>query len=824
MKTLNSASVAAGLLACRSAGLPNSVEKDSGISRRPRRYPPGHGQVSVAHATRTCPTRFVVGLLVAGITAAVNLQAGVNDLRITEVNPASGQVEVTHVGATQFTTATSLPFCHRFNYFSAIPASTTFGPGESKVFVVGGLNATDSDIWLYRDGNFTVASSIITGMKYGPAANVGRAALAASVGLWPSASAFVPVPAAGQSLQPVNIAATSTTNWFSGPPNFGSFNPPNVAPTVTITAPTNGTVFATSPANVTIIASATDPDGSVVRVRFFNGTNLLGEVTTTPFQVMVALTNGQHSLTAEATDNSNTTTVSSPVNITVNPGGTPITNAFPNPIAKGDVTIELRPVAEGLISPLGLAVPDDGSGRLFVYDQAGLIHVIAQGALLPGPLLDVSSRLVPLGVFGAGSFDERGLLGAATHPNFAQHPRIYTYTSEPIVGTADFTTPLPAGRTPDHQSVIAEWTIDPANSNRVDLATRRELLRIDEPQFNHNAGTLRFGPDGWLYIAVGDGGGADDEDDTDFFGQPLVGHGATGNGQNLARVHGKVLRIDVDGTNSANGNYGIPAANPFVGSAGVDEIFALGFRNPFNFSFDQLTGALWLGDVGQNEAEEINVVVAGGNYGWRIKEGSFFFDPNGTGAGFITTQPVQEPPPGLMDPIAQYGHNDGLAVIGGHVYRGTHLPALAGSYVLGDWGSFGGPSGRLFYWQTNSGLRELRIGPEDRPLGLWLKGFGQDAKGEIYVCGSPEIGPFGQTGKVLKIIPVEFIVRVAATQQGNDLLLQWEGGVGPFTVERKAALGQTSWETFQTTANRSLAMPLTGPEAFFRVRDDGQNE
>jgi len=159
------------------------------------------------------------------LQSAATMQASVNDLRITEVNPATRQVEVTHIGPTQFTTTSSLPFCHRFNYFSVIPANTTFGPGESKVFVVAGLNTTDSDIWLYRDGNFTFASSLITGMKYGPAPNVGRTGLAATVGLWPSSSAFVSAPAAGQSLQPVTIEATRTTNWFSGTPNFGSFSP-----------------------------------------------------------------------------------------------------------------------------------------------------------------------------------------------------------------------------------------------------------------------------------------------------------------------------------------------------------------------------------------------------------------------------------------------------------------------------------------------------------------------------------------------------------------------------------------------------------------------
>lgn len=195
-------------------------------------------------------TRNLVGalrLLVLVELFAGSLRAGVNDLRITEVNPATGQVEVTHIGTTPFTAATSLPFCHRFNYFSVIPANTTFGAGESKVFVVAGLNTTDSDIWLYRDGNFTFASSIITGMKYGPAANVGRTALAASVGLWPSASAFVPAPAAGGSLQPVNIAATTTTNWFSGTPNFGGFSPVQIQITRLTNAGSSFTLEFSSP-------------------------------------------------------------------------------------------------------------------------------------------------------------------------------------------------------------------------------------------------------------------------------------------------------------------------------------------------------------------------------------------------------------------------------------------------------------------------------------------------------------------------------------------------------------------------------------------------
>lgn len=175
--------------------------------------------------TRVLPAASEVALALLG---ARNLWAGVNDLRITEVNPSTGQVEVTHMGVGQFTATSSLPFCHRFNYASAIPANTTFGSGESKVFTVAGLNPADSDLWLYRDGNIGSAASIITGMKYGPAANVGRTALAVSVGLWPAANAFVPAPAIGQSLRPMNVEATRTTGWFSGTPDFGSFSPAQI--------------------------------------------------------------------------------------------------------------------------------------------------------------------------------------------------------------------------------------------------------------------------------------------------------------------------------------------------------------------------------------------------------------------------------------------------------------------------------------------------------------------------------------------------------------------------------------------------------------------
>jgi glucose/arabinose dehydrogenase len=185
--------------------------------------------------------------------------------------------------------------------------------------------------------------------------------------------------------------------------------------------------------------------------------------------------------------------------------------------------------------------------------------------------------------------------------------------------------------------VVAEWRIDPENPDTVLSASRREILRLDQPQFNHNGGDMAFGPDGYLYIAVGDGGNADDEGE---------GHDALyGNGQNLNTVLGKILRIAVDDTtNSINGQYGIPPENPFVGVSGLDEIYAYGFRNPYRIGFDSVTGNLYVGDVGQNHIEEINRVTRGNNYGWRYREGGFYFDPNGENDGRVVTQPVEPKP------------------------------------------------------------------------------------------------------------------------------------------------------------------------------------
>lgn len=452
-----------------------------------------------------------------------------------------------------------------------------------------------------------------------------------------------------------------------------------------------------------------------------------------------------------------TTTTNSPTNFAdvSGPVIAPLTiNPIPEPIEKGTVKIELETIAVGLTSPVYLTYDGNDPNKLYVVDQPGEIRIINNGILLKKPFLDVSDRLVTLGFFGTlnpfTDFDERGILGLAFHPDFADafsigYQKIYTYTSEPDDFIADFTVPLPGGAAFDHQSVIAEWTVDANNPNIIDTATRREIMRVDQPQFNHDGGMLAFGPDGYLYISLGDGGAGNDVGD---------GHGSEGNGQEPNNVLGTILRIDVDGSDSANGEYGIPGGNPFVGDANVlNEIYAYGFRNPWRFSFDSNTGDLIVGDVGQNLIEEVDIVVAGGNYGWNLKEGTFRFDPT-TGA---VSNDLSGLPIGLTDPVAEYDHGEGSTVIGGIVYHGTEIPELEGKYVFGDFSrGFFTPEGRLFYADLGTGeIKELILGLDDRDLGLYVKAFGQDADGELYLLAGTNLGPFGARGQVLKITNID---------------------------------------------------------------------
>ena len=418
-------------------------------------------------------------------------------------------------------------------------------------------------------------------------------------------------------------------------------------------------------------------------------------------------------------------------------------------IGQGSIQLKLKAIATGLTAPLEVTSAPDGTCRLFIVQQTGQIRILKGNRLQPLPFLDVASRMVVL----MPGYDERGLLGFAFHPDFnnASAPgfhKIYTYTSEPVSGPADFTVPNPNPF--DHQSVVAEWQVSATNPNRIDPNTRREVMRIDEPQFNHNGGQLAFrSTDRYLYISLGDGGNANDVGD---------GHNPRkGNGQDKSNVLGKLLRIDpldpalTTGSPdpiSQNGKYRIPITNPFLNQPGsVAEIFIFGLRNPFRFGFDPALDQLIVGDVGQNNIEEVDLGFAGKNYGWNRKEGTFLFNPVD---GTITMD--GNPDPRLTEPNAEYSHFDGIAVIGGYVYRGARAPALTGKYVFGDLlGPLG--SGRLFFTDLTDGtIFEFQLRDPSPLTGAFLKGFGRDDGGELYVLIDTNIGPSGTGGTVLKVV------------------------------------------------------------------------
>lgn len=405
------------------------------------------------------------------------------------------------------------------------------------------------------------------------------------------------------------------------------------------------------------------------------------------------------------------------------------------------VGVEL--VAEGLTSPVAMATPNDGSGRMFVVDQVGMIRIItAEGELLPDPFLDLTGQIVPLRT----DYDERGVLGMAFHADFANNGRVFVYYTIPLRADA------PAGW--DHTNVVGEVTVSADDPNVADLASLKTVWQIDQPQFNHDSGHITFGPDGYLYIPIGDGGGANDNEE---------GHTPDlGNGQDTTNLHGSILRIDVNGD---PGTYAIPADNPFMGEDNVaDEIYAYGFRNPYHISFDMGgDNALFAADAGQDLYEEVSIVTAGGNYGWNIKEGTHCFDPNApeqSPAECATTGANGEP---LIDPIIEYGHDVGKVVVGGYVYRGSAMPDLEGYYIFGDYTASPefAPDGTLFWAEEGEeggmwSWGELQVaGMDNARLGAYVLGIGQGEDGELYVLTSMSSGPAGGTGKVWRLIPGE---------------------------------------------------------------------
>lgn len=437
------------------------------------------------------------------------------------------------------------------------------------------------------------------------------------------------------------------------------------------------------------------------------------------------------------------------------------------PIPKGDISIRLDAVATGLAAPAyAISAPGD-LDRLFVVEQSGLLRVIDGGVLQPGTALDIRSLVAPP-LNPANANDERGFLGLAFSPGFddpASHGyrTLYTYNSQLIPPGTSPTYVAPNGAVQNYKNVINEWKMSVANPLVVDPDSRREIISFGKNAGNHNGGTIAFGTDGYLYLGLGDGGNAND------VGPSHIEPG--GNAQNLSTPLGKMLRIDpvnptltADSTDavSANGQYRIPTTNPFQGAGQVKEVYAYGFRNPYRFSFDSLSGDLIVADVGQRTIEEINRVILGGNYGWAVKEGEFLFD---RATGQVTVRSPGDPV-GLIDPIKgtlgtlQYDHGDGISITGGFVYRGTDIPELYGKYVFGDLALRNLPprvDGRLFYADLVTGEIKEFLLPQFAngvlPDGLTVHGFGQDGTGELYalVTNTPANGT---GGIVYRIAPV----------------------------------------------------------------------
>lgn len=345
----------------------------------------------------------------------------------------------------------------------------------------------------------------------------------------------------------------------------------------------------------------------------------------------------------------------------------------------GSISVERAFPNLTFVQPLDMQSPDDGTNRLFVVEQPGRIYVFANDS-------SVADKILFLDITGRVNDDgyEEGLLGLAFHPDFATNGFFYL----------DYTALNP------RRTVISRFSVDASDANAGDTASEQVILTFAQPYSNHNGGGLQFGPDGYLYIGVGDGGSGGDPQ---------------GNGQNRATVLGSILRIDVDNP-SGGAPYGIPGDNPFAGNSSgyAEEIYAYGLRNPWRFSFDPDTDLLWAGDVGQNQIEEIDIIVSGGNYGWRIMEGRQCYNATSCDTA------------GLILPVAQYSHSEGQSITGGYVYRGSRRPDLVGKYVYADF-----LSARLWALSYNSPADVVVEQLADDVAAI--SSFAVDGENEIYL-------------------------------------------------------------------------------------------
>ena len=420
--------------------------------------------------------------------------------------------------------------------------------------------------------------------------------------------------------------------------------------------------------------------------------------------------------------------------------------AFAATVSAAEPKIGLKLVAGDLVSPLVLVGYPGGDGKNVVVDQVGSIWLLAKGAS-PKLFADLASRMVAL----PQSFDERGVLGLAFHPQFRRNGKVYVFYSAPLRAGA------PAGY--NCTSRLSEFKVSSTDKEKLDLASERVVLQIDKPAMNHNSGRIAFGPDGFLYVGVGDGGDGNDVG---------LGHPPEGNGQTLDTLLGKMLRIDVDHGDP----YAIPSDNPYKSGGGKPEIFAYGLRNPWGFSFDRGgKHELFSADVGQDSFEEINIIVKGGNYGWNKREGFICFDPKNP-----TSPPAncaETGPDGkrFVDPIIAYKNFKrfpkdpearGISVTGGYVYRGKKLPQLQGRYIFADWSKLWIKGEGVLYVGTRpasgSGPWTMeRLDLASHPaghIGAYVVALGEDEEGELYILTNDSNQLVGKTGKVYRLAPM----------------------------------------------------------------------
>jgi len=449
---------------------------------------------------------------------------------------------------------------------------------------------------------------------------------------------------------------------------------------------------------------------------------------------------------------------------------------------KSGAALKVELVTSGLTRPVFVCSPPGDTNRLFIVEQRpGRIEIYDRAA---GTLKTTAFLIAP----SVRNGNEEGLLGLAFHPGY--HTNGFFYIN------------INPNNDPRRTEVVRYRVQgDPATSDVADSASAKLILSFNQPaaENNHKAGWMAFGPDGFLYIATGDGGGGNDQ------------HGTIGNGQNRTTLLGKILRIDVDATDP----YAIPDSNPFKGHATFrEEIWAFGLRNPWRCSFDRATGHLWIGDVGQGAREEIDVVPAGLgglNFGWRPREGT------------IATPGISETPvTAAVNPVEEYNQEPAASVTGGYVYRGSAVPELQGKYIFADYIT-------ARFWiidiaanGTNGTKTEITADIRSgSPSFNDISSFGEDSDGELYIC---DLG-----GQVYKIVAEGATApQISAVQaEGNEFVIQFEAAAGQgYTLEARSPLTGGAWTNEQViasaTTNRTLSVTnaLTGTERYFRLRSE----